>query len=37
MDKGKPATACSHKLARLIDMLVTKSESYVDQEEDLKI
>lgn len=31
MDKGKAVTACAHKLARVIYVMLTKGEEYVDQ------
>lgn len=34
MDKGKAITAAAHKLARLIYLMLTKGEAYVDQGQD---
>jgi len=34
MDKPKAVTAAAHKLARLIDTLLTKGEEYTDQGQD---
>lgn len=34
MDKPKAVTAAAHKLARLIDAMLTKGEMYTDQGQD---
>ena len=34
MDKGKAVTAAAHKLARLIDAMLTKGEEYTDAGQD---
>ena len=31
MDKGKAVTAAAHKLARLVYLMLTRGEEYVDQ------